>query len=52
MRSLVLLAVLLIAAPVDAMGRYVDLGLVAWNADGTAVILSRSESSSGTAGPS
>ena len=50
MRSLLLLAVLLVAAPAHAMGRYVNLGVVAWNADGTAVILSRSESSSGTAG--
>lgn len=55
MRSLLLpaaaaVATLAVSAPAHAMGRYVTLELIGWNADGTAVLLSRTESSSGTVG--
>lgn len=43
-------AATLVGAPANAMGRYVDLHLVAWNTDGTAALFTRTESSSGTAG--
>ena len=51
MRSL-LLAAAIIAIPsaAHAMGVYVDIHVVAWNADGTAALLTRNSSSSGTVG--
>jgi hypothetical protein len=42
--------ILLISSPAHAMGRYVQLGLIAWNADGTAALFTRESSSSGTVG--
>jgi hypothetical protein len=52
MRSLVL-AVSMVAAlatRASAMGSYVQYGVVAWNADGTAALMTETSSSSGTEG--
>jgi hypothetical protein len=44
MRSLFVAVLLLVAAPAHAMGTDVSFGLIAWNADGTSALLSRSTS--------
>jgi hypothetical protein len=48
--SIIVATVALASANAHAMGRYVNLDLVAWNTDGTAAIVERSETSSGQAG--
>jgi hypothetical protein len=50
--ALVLLVLVAAPTPARAMGRYIDYDVVAWNDDGTAALLSRIESSSGTVGVS
>jgi hypothetical protein len=50
MRYLAFLVAMLASVPAYAMGRYVNLELVAWNADGSAALVVRTETSSGTVG--
>jgi len=49
-----LVIVALVAAPASAhaMGAYIELDVAAWNADGSAVLLTRTTTSSGTVGAS
>jgi hypothetical protein len=50
MRYLAFLVAMLASVPAYAMGRYVNLELVAWNADGSAALVVRTVTSSGTVG--
>jgi hypothetical protein len=50
MRYLAFLVAMLASVPAYAMGRYVNLELVAWNGDGSAALVVRTETSSGTVG--
>ncbi len=50
--SLLVGGLLAVATPAHAMGVYIVLDVVAWNADGTAALVTRSDSSSAEAGAS
>jgi hypothetical protein len=50
MRYLAVFVAMLASVPAYAMGRYVNLELRAWNADGSAALVARTETSSGTVG--
>jgi hypothetical protein len=49
-RALLVVALVTIPASAHAMGYYEDLTIVAWSSDGRAVLVTRDESSSATAG--